>query len=392
MINYSERIWPAEELIQKYLPFVSQDDSKVIQSFSDAFHHPWLEEFQSLSDFKRLRFEAFRDNTMLLDSEWKKLQFELKGISECENLPFVSNSLLRPPGKLKKQHELLQLTQVFEHFRGKSVVDFGGGVGNASYFFHKYFDVKPTIVEKDEQLICQGEKKFNSSLKYIHRDIQDDNCHSLLYSPSLAFGLHTCGDFAVNMLSTSFFSNVPYVINFGCCYSKMKKAFCRISNESDSKVRLNQRALSAATLSFAPTNEELYRFRLRILDYKYSFYHFLYQEYGQFEFFPMGNSRRFLYKLNFDQFAYKILQEYFPKKTLPSEKRLNLFFKSEMNRKMVDYFQAYYAISRYIGELIESYILIDRVLYGEKFGYKGSIKKVFDPKISPRCKGLFFEK
>ena len=102
----------------------------------------------------------------------------------------------------------------------------------------------------------------------------------------------------------------------------------------------------------------------------------------------MSNSRRTLFNLDFEEFSFKALEKFFNHIPLPKVGELNEFYKSKKNQDLLKYFKAYYALSRYFGPLIESYILIDRALYLKEKGYNIKILEVFSPSISPRNKAI----
>ncbi|MGK0367886.1 MAG: hypothetical protein ACI9QD_001026, partial [Thermoproteota archaeon] len=138
----------------------------------------------------------------------------------------------------------------------------------------------------------------------------------------------------------------------------------------------------------AEAKQDHYEYRIQIMNYKFSLYHWLYKETGEVMFLPLGNSRRSLYALSFSEFCHQTLDSHFPNLVKPSQNVLENFFNSRENKKLVDYFISYYSIARYFGELIESYILSDRACFLEDKGYGVELFSVFDQSLSPRNKAL----
>lgn len=381
----------SKTLLGNLLEFISQDDAKVIQNWNNRFEHEWLSKVQALSFEKRFIFDGLRDYSLIQDSNWLELISNIKMLSDVPSAVEKIESLdIQPPGNKKKQHELKTLLQFFQNDRNQKIADFGGGVGNSSAFLMEQLEWQPTILEGNEELIKKGKKKFKNRLNYIHGMIDSNFSSKELSHCDMAFGLHTCGNFAVDMMNSCMEAKIPKIVNFGCCYSKIEDERYYVSQENK-PFELNRRALSAGTLSFDKTTKDFYEFRLKIMDYKYSFYHLFFKEYGEVKFQAMSNSRRSLYQLSFFEFYQMTMKRFFPEKKLLSEEEVMGFFNSRENRELLSYFQSYYAISRYIGELVESYILLDRAKMGENAGYKASILKFFDPLISPRCKGIILE-
>jgi hypothetical protein len=386
-LNNSQRIVLISKILQETLPLFSQWDEAVIKG--QAFQHPWIDKLQRLDEKQLADFDAGRDHTLLSDQKWLDLNKEIAQLCKFENIDSQDVNLLTPLGNKKKQHELKQLYKLLQGHKRKSITDFGGGVGNLAHFLEKELAMDVTVFEKDATLIQTGIEKLKKQKSHIQfKKVNISNDSSPNVSTQMAIGLHTCGNFATNMLRTCYKSKVSHIINFGCCYSKIENDDYNLSSLSDKTLHFNRRALSIATLSFDPVPMEIYNYRIQIMDYKYSFYHWLYKKHGILEFRAMSNARRSLYKKSFSEFLKINLEKFFPNIELPSESEVMNFYHSEENKELNHYFKAYYAIARYLGRLVETYILLDRAIYLEEMGYQTVIKEVFDSKISPRNKAI----
>jgi hypothetical protein len=102
----------------------------------------------------------------------------------------------------------------------------------------------------------------------------------------------------------------------------------------------------------------------------------------------MSNSRKSLYENAFSDYLEICLKKYFPEIPLPEKRETKLFYESLENIELLKYISASYAIRRYLGQLIELYILCDRALYLNEKGYTVEIVEVFNPSISPRCRAI----
>jgi len=389
-MNLSERLKKCSSILEKYLFFISQLDMDVIKNFENRIKHPWLDKVSALSENELLHFDAFRESKIIKCSEWNKLIKQIEEISTFEEVEEVQKNF-KTYGNLKKQHELSKIYSHFQELKGKNlhIFDFGAGVGNLSFFLEKELNMIPIGIEENTALIKKGQSraiKNKSKVSFLESSVNTDFVIDSITSNDLGIGLHTCGNFAVDMINSSIKSNISHITNIGCCYSKIKNNAYNLSSLSNKSLHFNSRALANATLGFKKTSEEIYNYRLRIMNYKFSFYHYVYKTYGHQEFCSMSNSRRSLYQLSFQEFMTKSMMKYYPKSVPINQDELKLFYKTKSNHLLNAYFQAYYAISRYIGEVLEIYILCDRALYLEENGYQVKIKKIFNPEISPRNK------
>lgn len=391
-MELEERLEICSKILSEYLPFISQLDQSVIENFESRLQHKWIEQLSKLNDSDIAQFDAFREYQILTDTEWLSLIKEIKRISNFEFVKQIDKDF-SSYGNKKKKHELSKLYSYFETKKtnGRNVVDFGGGVGNLAFFLEDELGMTPVVLEKDLALVEKGKQRASkenkkTTFKQVHID---RNCQiKVLSRDQLGIGLHTCGNFAVDMINSCSESKLDQIINFGCCYSKIQDDCYNLSSRSNKEFTFNHRALASATLSFGKTSLEIYNYRLRIQDYKFSFYNLVFNKYQLLRFFPMSNSRRSLYQLSFNDFYLNCLKKYYPNLNSISSNDVETFYSSIKNRELNKYFKIYYAISRYIGEILEVYLLCDRALYLKEKGYTVEIKEFFDQNISPRNKAI----
>lgn len=392
MMKLEERIDICSDILIKYLPFISQLDLVVIENFKNRFQHKWFEQLSLFSQDDITKFDAFRDYQILKDKEWISLIKQIQIASTLDSVGPIETDLTCF-GNEKKKHELSMLYSYFNENNSinSSILDFGGGVGNLAFFLEDKLGMNPTVIEKDAALIEKGRQRaLRENKKTTFKQLLINETSSIinLASNQIGIGLHTCGNFAIDMIESCCEIKLDQIINFGCCYSKIENDCYNLSNKSNKTLKFNNRALSSATLSFGKTSLDIYKYRLRIQDYKYSFYNLIYYNYQLLRFFPMSNSRRSLYNLSFNDFFLKCLKKYYPNLSPIDRDEINSFYHSSKNRELNKYFKIYYAISRYIGEVLEIYLLCDRALYLQEKGYTVEIKEFFDPGISPRNKAI----
>ena len=248
-----------------------------------------------------------------------------------------------------------------------------------------------TVLEKNQDLVEKGRARLlkqDCNVTFKNFNICKNGDIPNILNSDLAIGLHTCGNFATDMFRVCLENKTKKIINFGCCYSKIKSHDYNLSSLSDKSIIFNSRALLSATQAFHKIPTEFYDYRENIVRYKFSFLHWLYRKNGHSDFFSMSNSRKSLYENTFSDYLEICLNKYFPEIPLPEKKETKLFYESVENIELLKYISASYAIRRYLGQLIELYILCDRALYLNEKGYSVDIIEVFDPIISPRCRAI----
>ena len=388
MIPLEERFERLTDLLTKHKDLYSQFDEAVFSS--NSIEHPWIKEVIQFSTQDKVKFDCHRDGLILQDRNWRNCYLEIQKLS---NFPKSYTSELKPNiiGKEKKQHEFSNLYNNLGERCGQRAWDFGGGVGNLSHFLETHLKMNATVIEKDPALISKGKvrlAKHNSNIDFINCDISASTKLDIPI-PELAIGLHTCGNFATDMMRLCTDLELPEIINMGCCYSKIQKNDYSLNKKADKSLLLNERALGFATLGFQPMPEEFYHYRNKIIDYKMSYYNYIFQVNNTVEFHSMSNSRRSLYDLSFHQFMQRTYLKYHKKSLEEKGTKIDQFYQSPRNQQLLDYLKAYYSIARYFGEAIEAYIICDRALFLKDSGYRVEIKEIFNPKLSPRNKGIF---
>jgi hypothetical protein len=385
-----DRLLKISAILLEYKDLYSQLDENVLKG--TKVQHPWLSDLMKLSSNQKRSFDADRSFQELNCLEWKnmiKAKNELCSFNKTEFLS-TDETLM---GNKKKRHELTQLKSLLKNDIAQRVVDFGGGVGNLAFFLNQELNKSVHVLEQNPDLIKKGKIKladYAQSITFEEATI-NSSCNISLSNFQMGIGLHTCGNFSTDIFRIAIRNKLPKVINFGCCYSKIKDHDYNLSSLSNNMISFNSRALSFATLGFQNIPHDFFDFRQKIIHYKLSFYNWLYQTHGIIEFQSMSNSRRNLYDKSIEDFFSITLDKYFPHLPKPSEESVKLFYDSAENQELLEYLWAYYAIARYFGELIEVYILCDRALFLQENGYHVEITEVFDPSISPRNKVIIAE-
>lgn len=373
-------------LIQEISPLVNQWDEDVILGKVEL--HPWISELLTLSEKEFVLFDIKRDYKWLKNQSWIEFYERFERLKIASHID-AKTADLSTFGNLKKRHELNALNKILTSYKHSTCIDFGGGVGNlAQHLEHNYL-MDVTVLEQNLNLIKKGEiklKKVHSKVDFIHQKIEKHTVLELKDKFTLAIGLHTCGSFANHMLKQTSKNKVKNIINFGCCYSKLETGDYNISKDANKSIFLNSRALSLATLSFTPAEEWIAKYRYQIMDYKYTWYHYNYVYHNHLKFYPMSNARRSVYQQDITDFFHHSHQKFTPELTGAKDSDILTFYQSKINQDLLKYFKCYYALGRYLGEIIEYYLLLDRSLFLMEQGYNVELINVFNPKISPRNK------
>ena len=390
-MNLEERLEALSHILIKYSPFFSQWDEDVIQG--QRFKHHWYDKLSSLSKDELIRFDALREFDLLKDDEWLSLVKEMEILT---TFPKIIKSQTPPNeiiGKKKKAHELTGLYNLLHPLKIHSIVDFGGGVGNLAFFLNNQLEMQVDVLEQNKDLIDKGKQKFTKSdITFHHVCVGSESQLEIIRNKDACIGLHTCGSFANHMLNKSSRMNVNKIINFGCCYSKLQPGDYNLSSVSNKNVVLNDRALSCATLSPSQVPKEFYYFREQIINYKLTFYKWIFEQTQKVEFFSMSNSRRTLFTKSFSEFCFNSIDKYLPNLEKPSPQSLEEYYLTNESKSFQQYLSIYYALSRYFSLAIESYLICDRALLLKEQGYKVEIKEVFDKEVSPRNLAIIADK
>ena len=381
------------DILEKYICLTDQMDKSLVIDFEKRTRHPWLDEIFYLTDDQLIKFDGLRDYTYISALDWKDL-IEFRNTLRLELLSrSISPEIEELSGSKKKRHELSQIIHFIQNKvdNDSIILDIGGGKGHLSFSLNTHLNCECCVLDRDDKLLAYGREralKEKKKINFFKHEIGVDTQGK--YSQfDLMIGLHSCGDFAKYSLDFAIEAEVPQILHFGCCYSKMKNKLFHLNEKAAGHIELNQRSLSAATLSFNAVDPMFFEFRNQIIDFKFTFYHYLAKKFGDFEFIPMSNSRKSLYKLVIDQFFEITFDKYLPQLKCPSPKEVIGFFESKANKELLNYLKRYYALQRYIGEFIEIYILMDRAMYLQDQGYKVSIQRIFNPELSPRSIGVF---
>lgn len=193
-------------------------------------------------------------------------------------------------------------------------------------------------------------------------------------------GLHTCGDLAASCLKI-YASNddVTSMCNVGCCYHLITTfPLSRYLKERNFTLDRNARMVAAQSLDRMVHRKEK---PSDILFYRSLFQVYLVRNAPELLERQAG---RFKKPTNFVNYVRKNLKK-FGSTLAPSDGELMELYHAYSSVDL----QAFYLFRAHLAPVIESVVLLDKLLYLYENGYEKSyLVRLFDPVVSPRCYGL----
>lgn len=338
--------------------------------------------------------------------------------------------------KPKKQHEIFCMGQlastVLESLDVKHAIDIGSGQGHLSRYLalcHKLcvvtIEAETTHVtsaesfdkqafsnmksrkdnekscrnaktSKDDDLIlphhlegCMTSESSRDFLKKIfEKSNVDDSCNNDFEVSFALLGLHTCGDLATTILKIfAECHRSMVVLSAGCCYMKLSSNLCNKGYPLSSYVKsLSYHHLSYEAKEMACHALEMYIQRLKdnapslkIHCYRAVLEKCIVHHYPDCKHMGLRGVKN-AELLDFSEYAEKALNKVSCK--IPKEFYSLPDIQSCLNQwKQVLIF---YSLRLMIAPVVESLILLDRMLYLFESGYPSCIVPLFDPSLSPR--------
>ena len=348
----------------------------------------------------------------------------------------------------KKQHEIYFLSeyisQTLQQAGCSKVIDFGSGQGHLARLLtlgykidvfavetEKDFLSKASIFDK-EAVVTMNKSHFNNTHEtsetpvhqfatpvHIQKRVNKDSIIESLLPCSedddmietksfLLTGLHACGDLSTTMLRM-FVKNeqVKAIVSVACCYMKLTtdESFKENNANSGSDVAsehlvngypmsnfvstLPNHILSYKTLEASCHAYESYFSRLHedALKLKIHCYRATLESLIRYNFphlvRPPVQTIKKAYLLPFSEYAKKA----FEKLKLPYHE--DMF--SDENKLVTDMLLkwndvvTFYSLSLQISPVVETVILLDRILFLLESGHNASVVQLFQPELSPRC-------
>ncbi len=332
------------------------------------------------------------------DFEWKSFSDEFRGGVQHKNLEHV----FRKHVKAKKQHEIVRLAKVVDVLAKASqcdrVLDVGSGVGHLARLMGHKHGLGITCVDTQSD--------FSASAKKFDADLAKNYSNSGLSPKHLTFrlepemdptlledalkldeagfgivGLHTCGDLApiaIRLFAES--SKAKFIASVGCCYMKAEKMFPMSEFLQDRDLSFVARELSCHAIeSYVERLTQDADNKLKVHCQRATLERMLNAKDPKLRHSCLKAVKR-SHELDFEEYARKATQN------------INItwsdadFEDEETLKNLSDWWKvvAFYSLRLAFAPIIETAVLLDRMLYLKEKGFDSVLVPIFDPIVSPR--------
>uniref|UniRef100_A0A2A4JAH1 Methyltransferase domain-containing protein n=1 Tax=Heliothis virescens TaxID=7102 RepID=A0A2A4JAH1_HELVI len=331
----------------------------------------------------------------------------------CKNHPKLKNLFLKHV-KLKKRHEISLMADVVVDTALKSncnsVIDFGSGLGHLVRVLAYRDDLYAAGIECQAQLTEEA-RKLDLQLEYTvkkylspeainklrrplhfnltlssHQQLRDLPLPDCMQNYGL-IGLHPCGDLGPLLLKHFINSeNIKFICVVGCCFMKLSCDGVDRGYPMSSYVRSLDSKLSYPSREIACHAIEVYCERLckgnyedlKIHAYRAALERILVDHNPKLKHAPV-RSIKHSDTMTFEKYCAQALERINIPLTSPALLSRGYRELSQWRRVVV-----LYTLRLALAPLVETVVLLDRVLYVLEHGISCEIRPVFDPKLSPR--------
>ncbi|KAK3887915.1 hypothetical protein Pcinc_007998 [Petrolisthes cinctipes] len=387
----------------------------------------------SVTNWQQINAETIKINNsplQLSEVEWGDAASELSAAAgQHKLLQHVFRRHLKP----KKQHEVARLALIAGRVCREAgiavAVDVGAGQGHLSRLLAYGHGIKVVCLEAEDEFIS-GAKKFDHQLEQAVEKMKrhESNlpplppaprhtvCHlhpnmsSQLFTqvvcgawggPSKGddgpecglLGLHTCGDLGPTLLRL--FSHTPNchaLVSVGCCYMKLTQDSSNQTEFPGYPMSQFVRHLPGHTLSYAAREVachaiEMYASRLKegadnlkVHCYRACLEEILVQHWPHHYHAGLRSVNR-AHKMDFPKYATEAVSR-LSDVNLPENDLSSYQTQHNLTRWMQ--VVVYYSLRLLLAPVVETVILLDRLLFLHENGVDGLLFPAFDPNLSPR--------
>jgi hypothetical protein len=285
------------------------------------------------------------------------------------------------------------------------LIDIGGGQGHFARVMAYYFKWPITSIDREAKFIELGIKRLKKypmpkdaaqvHLKQLDfqglETLDKKQLHLLFEKDSFSLGLHTCGPLAVRHLQTHKKFETKGLLNFGCCYGKIKNdKDLNLSNvASDHPIEWSIHALNLAARAHSQLSYPEFCLQERVKSYRYALHLFLLRNFPDSNYQSVGSARGRNYLGSFSEYA----QLKFNYIDLPWDstikKQLEEFYYSFKTRQELEELFCADILRWSFGRLLELALLLDRALFiSQEDCQKVELVQFFEESISPRNIGI----
>ncbi len=392
-------LWTYEPIdsYPRYLNTLTIEFSDFAQAFSQKTDN-FLEE-TSTSFQELFQIASYQSPTPLLNSFFE----ELKSLMEIPvetvsplSLDHSFNSI-----KEKKRHEIETLLPLikqkqalygFDHF-----VDFGGGMGHLAGLMAQNLNIQGHSLDFDKTIQSKGQNilaqtPYGNAINFVHFTLsaQIEKLLPFIEKNTLLLGLHSCGDLSVFLIQAAAQFNVPYLLNFGCCYCRMNTpSLLNISQQAkdEAAVSFSDHALTLASRSFCEDKVKELKHKLKVRYFRALFQLLQIELTGDASIRTLGQTPKEIFNAGFEDYAIFHLSK--QKIEACTDLQIKDFKERKDTQIKVREIIALDALRSLFSRIIELAIIIDRYFYLEESGRETQLFQLFNPKISPRNLGIW---
>ncbi len=376
----------------------------------DAIDSIYINELMALSDDELYEFTCNKEVSRLKGSQTQKIidhanfLTSIPNIEEREDLPLEDWAFKGV--KLKKRHEIQKIIPVLKNFKQENpfrhIVDIGGGVGHLARTLAHYHGIESISIDTNKEFQALGQKRAErfrklpiaNSLSFVNLTFGDHKkdevrLKEIVNSESFVIGLHTCGNLANNVITTSVAFQTFGLLNFGCCYHKMHPTndFPQSEHYKNKYLNMSVYALTLATRAHGEIERNEYETMKLVKYFRYILHLWLYHKHQLTDIFDVGENNTRDYHGAFSDYALPKLQNL--NLELPSPFELDQFYQEQKNGELMRKLYVANLFRWKLGRALEVYILLDRSLYLLERGYHVKLECYFNEALSPRNIGIF---
>jgi len=413
-ILVKENFKQLEKLYHFLMRYYSIWEKEVLNYYPESyksFPADWIKQVLELSEKDKWLIDS---KISFAPLEGTSLGSLLSEINELSN--FVKNHNEDNPNKLtasqkfgvkiKKQHEIEQILNFLEKEKNKdpnrfpkAFLDIGGGKGHLSRNISERLKMSGVCLEMNKSFISSGEQLLkNNKIKLRSitfpqnesdkgRKIIIDNRSS---AKDLCIGLHTCGPLANSIIKAGVASSQENILNFGCCYLKLKPGLQVGISKASKKLPLplSKYALTLATRAHTGLSWADFQTKRKVKRYRYGLHLYLYYQMQEKTFTAVGDGKDSDYEAPFSSYVNKKLN-YLGHQPKTEKDDIDKWFHQDVIQQKIDEMFCMNIIRWQFGRALELWILLDRACYLEENGFKAYLGEYFDEKISPRNIGIY---
>lgn len=382
------------QFLKQYTHIHDKEFLKKYPSPYPKFIIPWIEELKNMKLAELAHFESYPNSELVKSPSFKEY---LKKIKELSTIAKIHEKEVKIDSKFlrkmnpKKTHEVKMINEIFQRDqRTDTIIDIGSGAGFLSTTLVKKVHSKSLCIDIDKKLQTAGQRRIEKwypelkkKIQFIHHDFNSSKKLASEFNPqkSTIIGLHSCGSLSNSLIHFALKNNIKHLINFGCCYHRLKSNYNLSIFAKENGIKLTENALHLAEVSSAVISSKEMQKKINFKSYRYTLHYYL-KDHFNLDFYPIGRTS----KLDYQKPFYLYAKKYSPNSILEfvENKKLTQFFNHKNVQEKVKSNIAADIIRLQLGRLIELYIILDRALYLEEHGKDVKITEVFNRAISPR--------